>query len=81
MPLPDGNAVMVFLVDGRHRTLLVRADGLLRSWWMPPGVHIDPGGPEIEEARWFSLDSCPVEAMLPASCLGLRLVRRRAGRV
>ena len=41
--LPNGDAVMVFLVDDRERTLMVRARGLLNDYWMPPGGHIDPG--------------------------------------
>ena len=41
--LPNGDAVMVFLVDDRQHTLMVRAHGQLNDYWMPPGGHIDPG--------------------------------------
>jgi 8-oxo-dGTP pyrophosphatase MutT (NUDIX family) len=40
---PAGDAAMVFVFDPAGRTLLVRARGLLKKHWMPPGGHIDAG--------------------------------------
>lgn len=40
-PGPAGDAAMLYLTDETDRVLMVRARGLLRAHWMPPGGHID----------------------------------------